>query len=172
MPHQPPAGKLEYSLSLSDRGQSIKIAEKSPIVIRFKGDVPLYVLIPHVTFIFAAMLFSSLAGIMALMKDRRYKFYTFLAFVLLTIGGMILGPVVQLYAFDALWTGVPFGWDLTDNKTLIAFVAYLIAVIGIRKADRPWLAVAATVVMLVVFSIPHSMFGSQLDYTTGKIGIG
>ena len=40
--------------------------------------------------------------------------------LLLAVGGFILGPLVQNYAFGELWTGVPFGWDLTDNKTLIA----------------------------------------------------
>jgi len=32
---------------------------------------------------------------------------------------------VQHYAFGQLWTGVPFGWDLTDNKTLLAALAWV-----------------------------------------------
>jgi hypothetical protein len=41
---------------------------------------------------------------------------------------MILGPVVQYYAFGEFWTGVPFGWDLTDNKTLVAVIFWALAV--------------------------------------------
>ncbi len=50
---------------------------------------------------------------------------------------MILGPIVQKYAFGELWTGIPFGWDLTDNKTLIAFLFWILAVIMNRKKERP-----------------------------------
>ena len=172
LPHQPPAGKLEYFLTLTDGTDSTTVGEKAPIVIRFKGEVPGWVLLPHVGFIFAAMLISNLAGLMAAFKDERHRFYMFLAFALLIVGGMILGPIVQQYAFGALWTGVPFGWDLTDNKTLIAVIAYLIAVILNRKGDKPYMTLAAALVVIVVFSIPHSAFGSELDYSSGKIGIG
>ena len=50
--------------------------------------------------------------------------------MLLFAGGMILGPVVQNFAFGELWTSVPFSWDLTDNKTLVAFTFWIIAVTG------------------------------------------
>lgn len=172
LPHQPEAGKLEYYLTFSSQQEEIKIAEKSPIVIRFKGDVPLYVLLPHVIFMFLALLISNLSGILAIAKDERFRFYTITTLVLLFIGGMILGPIVQKFAFDDFWTGIPYGWDLTDNKTLIAFAAYLIAVAGNIKGRRPYLAIGAAVVMLLVFSIPHSILGSQLDYSTGVISQG
>jgi len=38
-----------------------------------------------------------------------------------------LGPLVQLNAFGDLWTGWPFGGDWTDNKTLFAFIFWVIA---------------------------------------------
>ena len=114
------------------------------------------------------MLFSTLAGLMALAGSSKQKTYGLVTFVTLFLGGMILGPVVQKYAFDALWTGVPFGWDLTDNKTLIGFVFWVIAVLGNWKKERPGLTVLAAFMLLVIFSIPHSMFGSELDYETGN----
>jgi hypothetical protein len=169
LPHQPPAGKLEYYLTFSAAGQTVDIGSDKPVVIRFKGGVPAAVLIPHIAFMFFGMLISNVAGLMAIARDEQFRFYTIFALILLTIGGMILGPIVQLYAFDDLWTGVPFGWDLTDNKTLIAFLAYLVAVVGNIKTKRPYLTIAAAVVVLLVFSIPHSVFGSEFDYTTGVI---
>jgi hypothetical protein len=82
---------------------------------------------------------------------------------------LIMGPLVQKYAFNELWTGVPYGWDLTDNKTLIAFLAWLIAYWVSRKQESRIAIIAAMVVTIVIFSIPHSLFGSQLDPATGKI---
>jgi hypothetical protein len=88
---------------------------------------------------------------------------------MLIAGGMILGPLVQKYAFGDLWTGIPFGWDLTDNKTLIAVFAWILAVVMNRKKDRPAYTIAAAVILLLIYSIPHSLFGSELDYVTGTV---
>jgi hypothetical protein len=82
---------------------------------------------------------------------------------------MILGPLVQNYAFGELWTGIPFGWDLTDNKTLIALIFWILAVYMNRKSDKPVYTVLAAVILLLVYSIPHSLFGSQLDYASGQV---
>ena len=89
--------------------------------------------------------------------------------ILFAIGGIVLGPIVQYYAFGDFWTGIPFGWDLTDNKTLIALIFWILAVIMNRKKERPLYTILAAVILLIVFSIPHSLFGSQLDYASGKV---
>ncbi|HEX7493951.1 MAG TPA: hypothetical protein VF346_07015, partial [Bacteroidales bacterium] len=89
--------------------------------------------------------------------------------ILLIAGGMILGPVVQYYAFGDLWTGVPFGWDLTDNKTLIGLLFWIAAVLMNRKSEKPIYTILAAVMLLIIFSIPHSLFGSQLNYSTGEV---
>jgi hypothetical protein len=172
LPTQPPAGKLQYYVTFTSNGQSLSIFENNPVVIRFKGTVPLFILFPHIFFMFFAMLLSNIAGIMAIAKKDRFRLYTKLTFYFIIVGGLILGPLVQQYAFGELWTGVPFGWDLTDNKTLIAFIFYLIAFVGNLKGKRPYLTILASVMVLVIFSIPHSMFGSELNYTTGSIGTG
>lgn len=169
VPQQPAAGKIEYYFEISDQMGTNTYLKESPVVIRFKGGVPSAVLIPHVLFMFIAMLFSNLAGLMAAFRVESFRKYTFYTFGCLLIGGMILGPVVQLYAFGDLWTGVPFGWDLTDNKTLIAFVFWILAVAMNWRKNRPVYTIVAAVVLLLIYSIPHSMFGSQLDYNTGKV---
>lgn len=169
LPQQPPAGKLEYFLELSQNGETINVAKKNPVVIRFKGDVPAGILIPHVILMFLAMLFSTLAGLYAAFKLERFRRYTIWTFVILFIGGFIFGPWVQYYAFGEWWTGIPFGWDLTDNKTLIAFVFWIAALFGIKGKGRPWLIILAAIMTIVVFSIPHSLFGSTLDYSTGAV---
>jgi len=172
LPPQPPAGKLTYKVIMNVEGQSYTLLDK-PVVIRFKGAVPAYILFPHILLMFLAMLFSTRTGIEALLKREKALNYTLITGILLLFGGMILGPVVQKYAFGAFWTGWPFGHDLTDNKTLIAFIAWIIAYLRLRKdkSNRGW-AVAAALILLLVYLIPHSMFGSELDYSTGEIGTG
>ncbi len=79
---------------------------------------------------------------------------------------MILGPIVQKYAFGEFWTGFPNGTDLTDNKTLIAFIGWLLALFAVvkEKKQKFWVGFA-TLLMFVVFLIPHSVMGSELDYS-------
>ena len=96
--------------------------KETPVVIRFKGGVPGYILIPHILFMFIAMLFSNLSAILAVFKVPSFRKYADVDFRMFIGWWHDIGkPVVQLYAFGDLWTGIPFGWDLTDNKTLIAF---------------------------------------------------
>jgi hypothetical protein len=169
LPQQPAAGKLQYYLEITDSKGTQVLFKEEPIVIRYKGGVPAFVLIPHVLIMFVAMLFSTLAGLMALVRLPLYKKYALWTLILLAAGGMILGPLVQNYAFGDLWTGVPFGWDLTDNKTLISFLFWILAVFMNRKTDKPIYTIIAAVVLLMVYSIPHSLFGSQLDYASGQV---
>jgi hypothetical protein len=169
VPPQPAAGKIQYYIELTDREGTKTFFKDEPVIIRFKGGVPAFILVPHILIMFLAMLFSNLAGLMALIKFPQYKKYSVWTLVALIIGGMILGPLVQYYAFGELWTGIPFGWDLTDNKTLIALLFWILAVYMNKRSDRPIYTAIAALVLLLVYSIPHSLFGSQLDYSSGQV---
>ncbi|MFH1862071.1 MAG: hypothetical protein ABH878_04585 [bacterium] len=170
LPHQPSAGKLEYYLRLYHGNQMITVPPDRVLVIRFKGAVPAWALTPHIILMFAAMLFSTRAGLEALVKSGNPRKLAIWTAGLLFLGGMIGGPIVQKYAFGHFWTGIPYGWDLTDNKTLIAMIGWIIAVWAGRsgKSARAYV-LAASLLLLLIFSIPHSMMGSELDYSTGKV---
>ena len=172
LPGQPPAGKLEYYIALFTDNQLIYIAKNDPLRIRFKGEVPDGILIPHVLIMFLAMLFSTLAGLYALGKVPNYRLYGYITIILLVAGGFILGPLMQYHAFGDAWTGIPFGWDLTDNKTLIAFIGWLTAVLANRNSIRPRYYVFAAILLLIVYSIPHSVMGSEYDYEKGEVVTG
>ena len=169
LPHQPPAGKIEYKISFLKGGKTLNNPEDYHVVVRFKGGVPNFILIPHVLLMFIAMLLSNLVGILAVAKHKKMVFYTNLTFIILLVGGMIYGPLMQLYAFGELWTGFPKGMDLTDNKTLIAFVFWIVAVIMNRKKQRPVWIIVASIIMLAIYLIPHSALGSELNYESGTI---
>ncbi|MCI0473223.1 MAG: hypothetical protein L0Y76_06550, partial [Ignavibacteria bacterium] len=156
-----PAQKFEYQVLLIKDNLKAEVPEQ-PVVLRYKGDVPMLILLIHVIVIFAAMLVSTRAGLEFFNKEPSFRKLALWALGIMTIGGMILGPVVQKYAFGELWTGIPFGIDLTDNKTLIAWIAWIVAVIGTFRSKNPgkWVLIAA-LVTLVIFSIPHSVLSGN-----------
>jgi hypothetical protein len=169
LPPQPPAGKIEYRVELVSGEHSLVLPENESVILRFKDDVPLWALVPHVLFIFLAMLLSMRTGLEYYSTNRAYKSLIYLTLAFLILGGFIFGPIVQRYAFGEFWTGLPFGFDLTDNKTLIALIGWLVALMMLKRSPHPhkWIVLAA-VIMLVVFLIPHSLLGSELDYSKVK----
>ncbi len=166
LPPLPPAGKMMYSVHLKQGSEKVSLTGGTPIILRYKGPVPDFVLIPHVLIMFLAMLFSNRAALEALDSRGRPKRFMLWTIGLFFIGGFILGPAVQKYAFGEFWTGIPFGWDLTDNKTLIGMLGWLFAWFKNRgdRKNRLWIFLAA-LLMLAVYLIPHSLFGSEIDYT-------
>jgi hypothetical protein len=173
LPYQPPAGELEYYITLQNGQASAVVPTDRTVVIRFKGDVPATVLVPHILLMFVSMLLSTRAGMEAVTRSGRTKRLVLWTTLTLLAGGLILGPMVQKYAFGSFWTGIPFGWDLTDNKTLIAFLGWLAVIVRQRRNPNPryWI-LAAALIMLIVFLIPHSVMGSRLDYITGSVKTG
>ena len=166
LPHQPPAGKLEYHVELKKNTTTVSIPKDENAVTRFKGAVPNWALVPHVFFMFFAMLLSTRTGLQALRKQASVKGLLYSTILFLILGGFVFGPIVQKFAFGDFWTGFPFGTDLTDNKTLIALVAWAIALVAfLRRPPARWWIVAASLVMLVIFMVPHSLHGSELDYS-------
>ncbi len=176
LPAQPPAGKVEYYLELTDDAgrERVPSAPGRTVVLRFHGPVPALVLIPHIGVMFLAMLLGVRAGLAAAFERDRHRSITLITLAALTVGGLVLGPVTQKYAFGALWTGVPFGSDLTDNKALVAWIGWALAAAAVwrRRPHAPWLVVAAAVVMLAAYAVPHSLLGSQLDYSRLPAGGG
>ncbi len=175
LPAQPAAGHLEYVIELETPEGVKRIPGEETVLIRFKDPVPAWVLVPHIFCMFFALLVGVRTGLGALFHPVGLRKLMWTTLGLMTLGGMILGPVVQKYSFGAFWTGWPLGYDLTDNKTLIMWVVWVgvALVLWKRRNPRdPWVRrsiVAAAVVMMVVYVIPHSAQGSQLDYEALEI---
>ncbi len=168
IPHQPPAGKVEYRVVLEGENGSVELP---PVVARFKGAVPPGVLVPHILSMFLSMLFATAAFLTALTAEterREAGVLVLISMTLLVVGGLVLGPMVQKHAFGAYWTGWPHGTDLTDNKTAIAFLAWLPATLAaLRGKALRWKVILGWIVMMGVFLIPHSLRGSQIDWSEG-----
>lgn len=165
IPAQPSAGKVQYRVELSNQGTIIPLTDKD-VVMRFKNDVPMWILIPHIIFMFSMMLLSTRTGLETFAVAPKFNKLTFITLFFMIGGGMILGPITQKFAFGAFWTGFPFGHDLTDNKTLIALITWIVAIWKMKKSSnpKPWV-IGAAIVTFIVFLIPHSVMGSEIDYT-------
>lgn len=167
IPGEKPAGKVEYIIRILIDKDSFLLNKGKSIVARFKGKVPSIFLILHIIFMFFSILFALRTGMETLRKEGDYYWMVNWTLGIVFIGGMILGPIVQKYAFGDFWTGFPFGFDLTDNKVLIAVFFWILASI-LKKKSKWWVLLAASV-MIVVYLIPHSVMGSELDYKSGKM---
>lgn len=179
LPLQPSAGKMVYHVTLNANDKAFRIPEKEgeEIILRYKDPVPLFVLIPHILFMFLGVLFGIRAGLSALFDPKTMRLWSLITLISIIPGGLILGPIVQKYAFGAYWTGWPFGQDYTDNKMLVMWLVWVFVFIFAKwklpekeKINR-WLVGSATVVMLIMYLIPHSMGGSTLDYDKVDKGV-
>ena len=165
LPHQPVAGKLMYRVELQRGDRRVSLVGNEPIVMRFRNPVPIWVIIPHILAMFGAFLFSARAGLEFFNREPKFKNFIYATLGFLILGGFILGPLMQYFSFNLWWTGWPLGTDLTDNKTAVAFLAWVVAAIALRKAKNPkYWALGASILMIVVYLIPHSVFGSELNY--------
>ena len=166
LPLQPIAAKLEYSVRLWRARDELTLPHSETAVIRFRDEVPAWVLIPHIVVMFLTLWIVFRAALGALFGEMGVRRYIPYILGFLIFGGFFLGPLVQKYAFDAWWTGWPFGGDWTDNKTLAALIAWLIAWWICKKWPQVQrvAVLLATVVMIVVYLIPHSIRGSELDW--------
>ena len=159
LPVQPVAGKLQYYITI---GGSNYPADE-PLLIRFRNDVPASILVPHILLMFGAMLFAVYTFLLVVTR-KPYRKWLWITVGTLFVGGFVLGPLVQHAAFGPWWAGFPYGTDLTDNKTLISFLFFLAALATIKWKYNKWVVVLAVLMMIAVFTIPHSAYGSEYDY--------
>ena len=164
LPVQPVGGKLQYYITVE--GKDYPVDE--PLIIRFRNDVPASILIPHILFMFAAMLFAVYTFLLVITR-KKYSHWLKITVGTLFIGGFILGPLVQHVAFGPWWTGFPFGTDLTDNKTLLSFLFFVAAIATLKWKYNKWVVGLAVLFMIAIFTIPHSSYGSEYNYSTQQL---
>ena len=167
LPVQPVGGKLQYYITVG--GEDLPADE--PLLLRFRNDVPAGILVPHILLMFAAMLFAVYTFLLVV-TGKKYSKWLKITVATLFVGGFVFGPLVQHVAFGPWWTGFPYGTDLTDNKTLLAFLFFVAALATLRWKYNKWVVCLAVLFMIVIFSIPHSTYGSEYDYTTQQLGTG
>lgn len=164
LPWQPPAGVLKYRVIAESGGARVTLPAGQLVTIRYTGEVPAFIMVPHILLMILAMLLSARAGLECFAKAPRLKLFTHWALGVLVVGGMVFGPLVLKHAFGFWWSGWPLGGDITDNKTLIALVGWLAAAFAVYRLARPrgWV-LTASLLMFLVFLIPHSFRGTGFE---------
>jgi hypothetical protein len=173
--------KILYYIDIKDEtgGLLARIPDDraGPIKLKYEGNVPVFIVIPHIFLMFIAVYLASLAlldahqvvskGERLLSMGRNFKWATVAVF----FGGYPFGWAMNHFAFGTIWEGIPFGWDFTDNKTQIVFL-YLVflnlSMLGTLYKNRfggnhfsdktlGRLAIIGFALVLTIYIIPHSI---------------
>jgi hypothetical protein len=169
LPKQPPSGKLEYRVFLIKEGTIIEVNEGKPVVIRFLGTVPLYILILQSLLIFLAILYSTLAGLFGCfgIKINQWRIYFIITLLLGVV--FLLQPLMHKFTLNQWWTGIPVSLEPGDNKLLMALIVWVVAACLNLKKIRPGIVILASIISLILFSVPHSFPGSGLEPVTIEV---
>ncbi|MCX5754326.1 MAG: hypothetical protein NTW97_11935 [Candidatus Krumholzibacteria bacterium] len=146
-------------------------------VLSYKGKASNLVVGAHVLFMFGAFFFMVMSflaaiGILRGREDKKNAVRAARGVLASSfIGGWPLGLLLNYQTFGKLWEGFPFGYDVTDNKTQVIFILWLVSLLlawgsftgkGEEK-DRlgrrafALSIVACFVVSLILFILPHSI---------------
>jgi hypothetical protein len=164
LPAQSPGTQLEYSLVLAGPSGLTRIPEEGSVVLHVRGSVPALVLFPHVAILFLSMVVGVRAGLgaaWALPDTSRLSKLTLLG---LTIGGMILGPIVLKLAAGSFWTGWPIGGDWRANSAVVMWLVWVVATLAAHAAhdatDRfaRTTVIGAALVMILVSLVPRGLY--------------
>jgi len=148
-----------------------------PILLKFEGDVPSTVIFSHVFCNFAGIFFSVLALFSAVDLARgkgtlkKSVALSLVTFIFLFMGFVPLGVALNYFAFGALWEAFPFGTDITDNKSQIALLSWLVTLFLVKGAilgkesfknlisvkTYSTLVIISFVITLAMYLIPHSL---------------
>ncbi len=168
-------------------------SDGSPMFVKYIGDVPGIILIPHIVFMFVTVFCVVMAALHAIGLIRGgenahpMSWWLGLGTLSAVVGGYPFGFGMNWYAFGVIWEGVPFGTDATDNKTQLLVVYFLfVALASMGSLTRGrlgkdlfevrtlgWLGLSAFAFLLAIYLIPHSIqFSPALTYTVCYTVIG
>ena len=184
LPSQSKGKRAYYYLSLSDnKGKTILTLPQQidllndPLLIKFKGEVVPIILISHALAMFASVFFIALILFSALEilrgKDSlvKFSFYTLSATILSFLGGVPLGILVTNQALGEYWGGFPIFTDVTDSKTSILILYWVILLFLMKgsafKKDKTlnllkdktlafW-GILGFLLTIMIYLIPHSI---------------
>jgi hypothetical protein len=159
-------------------GQSLQLpanGQNDPFPLTFKGRPSTPLIIAHVVCMMVGLVLLVVAMIGAILFLRNgrslalHRRSSLIGFVLLFTGGVPLGIAVERQVFGTYWEGWPFGRDVTDTKTGLILLLWLILMLvrgrdlwGKLPAtrgprDRTWAAwlIAITIFTVAMYLIPH-----------------
>jgi hypothetical protein len=182
LPAKEKGDRLEYGFIISQTetseiGTSVATSMTGYYLIKYKGEVSVTVLVLHILCMFAAFFFivEAIIGAFAMLimgDDKEFTVAQTRWVLLFTfLGGMPLGFVLNRQRFGPIWEAFPFGTDITDNKTQLIIIFWiLIAALSwksfaCRRTGRDAIGpgayatavIIASVLSLFLYLVPHSL---------------
>ncbi len=169
IPPLPIGTRFLYRFVTGSEEENLRIilAQKDdkPMTLKYEGEVPAWVLIPHILCMFMGitLLFLALFGAVDLVWKRAAPDAARLAWwawAFMFTGGLPFGIAMNWYVFRVTWEAVPFGDDITDNKTQVTLIFWGLAslVLSRRPGRHAGLfALAAGLLAIAMYLIPHSL---------------
>lgn len=173
---------IEAQKQLEDKRFAVSLPDRDspgfePILLKFQGRVPPYIIISHILCIFSAIFFSVFAVFSAvdLKKGKgtlkKSVAFSLLTFILLFVGFFPLGWALNYFTFGVLWEAFPFGKDVTDNKAQIAFLSWLVTLLLVKGtilgknpsknlvSERTYstVVIISFAITVTMYLIPHSL---------------
>ena len=170
--------RLLYYFDIRDktggtRGKFTQLNERLFELV-FIGETSKFISYAHrilcIASFFIVLMMFSMAVFNVNMKSSSISFLYLVAAIFMFIGGIYAGSTLNKDMFDVGWNAIPFGFDVTDNKTQILVLLYLYMYFTIRsssvlKTDNndhkqnsssiPLLIVGS--LTLVLYLVPHSI---------------
>ena len=180
LPSMEKGHRIDYSFRIypaATGARGTPEAESGSFRLKYKGEVSTTILVLHILCMFGAFFFivESLLGSGAmLIRDEGREFtvgMTRWAILFVFLGGFPLGFALNWQRFGVMWEAFPFGWDVTDNKTQVIFILWLItALVSWRSffgrrtgrdpvGNRAYAAIVAAVsiISIILYLVPHSL---------------
>ncbi len=171
LPFLGPGKKILYHFLLeTPKGERLRLPEKGEFEVTCKGGVSRLLLLAHIGAMFLGLVFLLLVAYRCLVflakgsslssASRTVKWATFFIF----LGGLPLGMLVERKVFGTWWEGWPFGRDVTDTKTglillwwlLLSFFAPGEGKTSEKKARTwAWAVLVCLVLTVALYVVPH-----------------
>jgi hypothetical protein len=149
--------------------------------VTFEGTANRFLFISHIVLAITAVIFwihSVFYAVNYLTSGERHNirlaFYSvFYGTISFFIFAFPVGGYIAHQVFGQAWSGIPFGWDITDNKSLITFLYYAVLIYlmkgefsrlelgkgnAISDNNFSYLVILGIILTIVVYNIPHSYF--------------
>lgn len=171
----PKGQKWFYQIQVSKNGTPVaQFPKEGNQFIKFKGHVAEFIIIPHIFFMFATIFF----GLMAVFTSfdlargkgnlRQSVLFLLLTFICAFIGGIAFGVEVTRQTFGEGWGGWPIGHDITDTKTEVLLLFWLVTLVLslnglagkrmiVSEKLYSFLVILSFIVTFITFLIPHSI---------------
>ena len=136
--------------------------------VRWEGKASFILLLLHIFLMIAAMfllihaLYYAICYLQTQEKEQLLVKCVNWGVLVFFITGFPIGWIIEKQVLGNYWEGIPFGWDITDSKTLFIMLYWLIPII-LRKWEKisikgfaRW-TVFGVIFTVAMFLLPHSL---------------